>query len=186
MLNPRIGAGSVVFDGRFYILGGYQCTDNPSVMRVLNSVECYSPSSDEWQLLPPMLQPRMNPRGVLVIGRCLYIVDGVDYGFDGEDGELVFDPDAALEPYAEKYDPSLQAWVALPERLGPRPTDFVAVTAVSDFLYLMGGAPLGLTYGWGAAVALTQRYDSRSNAWELISPMPVSYTHLTLPTIYSV
>ena len=110
MLNPGIGEGSVVFDGRFYILGGYQHTDNRVVARVLNSVECYSPSPDEWQLLPPMLQPRMNPRGVVVIGTCLFIVDGVDYDCVGENGELEWDPEALLEPYAEKYDPTLHAW----------------------------------------------------------------------------
>ena len=75
-----------MFGERFYILGGYQRTDNPMVMRVLNSVGCCCPSSDEWQLLPPMLQPRMSPRGVVAIGRCLYIVDGVDDNRDGEDG----------------------------------------------------------------------------------------------------
>ena len=83
MLIPRIDAGSVAFAGSFYILGGSQDTGNPMVRRVLNSVERYSPSSDEWQLLPPMLQPRMDPRGVAVIGGCLYIVDGVCYGSDG-------------------------------------------------------------------------------------------------------
>ena len=33
-----------------------------------------------------MLQPRMPLRGVLAIGRCLYIVDGVDDNRDGADG----------------------------------------------------------------------------------------------------
>ena len=77
-----------MFGERFYILGGYQRTDNPMVMRVLNSVGCCCPSSDEWQLLPPMLQPRMSPRGYVAIGRCLYIVDGVDYNRDGEERQL--------------------------------------------------------------------------------------------------
>ena len=72
-----------MFGERFYILGGYQRTDNPMVMRVLNSVGCCCPSSDEWQLLPPMLQPRMSPRGVVAIGNG---VDGVDDNSDGEDG----------------------------------------------------------------------------------------------------
>ena len=102
MLTPRTSAGSVVFAGSFYILGGYQNTDGPGVMRVLRSVECYSPTSAQWQSLPSMSQPRKDPRGVMVIGGCLYIVDGVDYDRDGEDGELEWVPEAEPEPYAEK------------------------------------------------------------------------------------
>ena len=62
------------------------------------SAERYSPTSDEWQLLPPMLQPRKDPQGVVIIGGCLYIIDGIDYGRDGEFGELEWGPVAALEP----------------------------------------------------------------------------------------
>ena len=179
MLHPRIDEGSVVFDGRFYVFGGYQNTYNKIDMRVLHSVECYSPSSDEWQLLPPMIQPRMNPRGVVEICGCFYIVDGVDYSGDSDGGHFSFNPEAALEPYAEKYVPSLQKWVALPERLGPRPVDFVSVTACNNCLYLIGGMHCdienysSLEQLWiDAAVRLTQRYDVKSNAWELLLPMP--------------
>ena len=68
--NLRVDEGSVAFCERFYILGGYQRTDNLMVMRLLNSIGRCCPFSDEWQLLPPMLQPRMSPRGVVAIGRC--------------------------------------------------------------------------------------------------------------------
>ena len=90
----------------------------------------------------------------------------VDYDRDGENGELEWDPEAAFEPYAKKYDGRLQTWVALPERLGPRPVDFAAATAANEFLYLLGGCH------FQAAVGVTQRYNSHSNAWDLLSPMP--------------
>ena len=51
------------------------------VMRLLNSVGCCCPSSDERQLLSPLLQSRMSLRGLVAIGWCLY-GDGEDGGVD--------------------------------------------------------------------------------------------------------
>ena len=54
---------------------------SPTVMRLLNSVGCCCPSSDERQLLSPLLQSRMSLRGLVAIGWCLY-GDGEDGGVD--------------------------------------------------------------------------------------------------------
>ena len=54
---------------------------SPTVMRLLNSFGCCWPSSDERQLLSPLLQSRMSLRGLVAIGWCLY-GDGEDGGVD--------------------------------------------------------------------------------------------------------
>ena len=61
------------------------------VMHVHNSAECYCPSSNERHMLLAMLQPRQGPRGVVVIDNLVYIVDGIDYDEDGENGELFWE-----------------------------------------------------------------------------------------------
>ena len=181
MLQPRTEGGLTVLGGRLYVLGGHQLSTSPSpemLGYVLNSVECYCPRSDEWQMCPPMLHPRTVPRGVAVIDQFLYVVDGLDY-WDGEEGEIEWHPEPAFEPYAEKFSPALQLWEPLPQRLGPRPLDHVAVAALHDMLYLAGGLH---TYVSGhryatADVRSIQRYIPRSNSWEMLPPMSTPRYH---------
>ena len=133
MLARRTSEGSITFGGRFYILRIDQDTEECDLMRVLHSVERYLPASDRWQMLQPMLQPRRDPRGVVAIGGCLCIVNGINYSFDGKDCESEWFPEPVSELYAKKCDPSLDAWEALPQRLGPRP---VASLLLQHFMTL--------------------------------------------------
>ena len=64
-------------------------------------------------------------------------------------------PEPALRPYAEKYNSSEQAWEEMPHRPGPNPVDFVAVTTVDDFLYLIGG--LQLHADWSTSTVRTMQ-----------------------------
>ena len=79
MLQSRTNQGSLTYTGKFYVFGEYTDKFSPRIKQVLNCVECYCPSTDEWHAMPPMLQPRKDPRGVVAIGENFYIVDGIDY-----------------------------------------------------------------------------------------------------------
>ena len=100
---------------------------------MLNSVEYYCPSSDEWHIMPSMIQPRISPRGVVAVNEQFYIVDGVDYDWDNGEERLLQCPVASLRPYVEKSSLSQQDWQELPQRPGPHPVDFVVVTEMHDF-----------------------------------------------------
>ena len=122
MLRSRHEQGSLKYNGKFHVFGGYAQSEDLEE-RVLNSVECYCPSSDEWHEMPPMLQPRKNPKAVVTIGRKNYIVDGVHNNRDGEESELLRRSQAVLEPWVERYDPPQQTWQELPPRPGPYPVN---------------------------------------------------------------
>ena len=101
-------------------------------LRVSNSVQCYCPLSDEWHIMPPMLRHRKDARGVVAIGKKIYIVDGIDYDLNSEPVEANM-LETSPQTYGESYDLSQKAWEALPQRHGPDSDDFVSVTAMNDF-----------------------------------------------------
>ena len=65
MIHCRTDQGLLTNNGKFYVFRGYTSTLSPRIKRVLNSVECYCPSLNEWHTMPPMLQPRKKNRGVV-------------------------------------------------------------------------------------------------------------------------
>ena len=67
MSYARSAQGSLTHNGKFYIFGGYEETFNQQIFRVLHPVEYYCPLTDEWHIMPPMLHPRKDPRGVVAI-----------------------------------------------------------------------------------------------------------------------
>merc|ERR1712023_353358 len=115
--------------------------------------------------MPSMLERRKDPRGVVAIRENFYIVDGLDYHWTAVDGPLLQWPDALFRSYAEKYNPSQQAWQRLPHKLGPQPLDFVSVNALDDFLYLIGGKQIHADWS-GTAISMVQRFDTRNDQWE--------------------
>ena len=50
------------------------------------------------------------------------------------------------------------------------PVDFVAVIALHDYLYLIGGLQLNVDCS-SITVGVMQRFDTRSNTWEVLCPM---------------
>ena len=62
-----------LFPGNLYAVGG--CDQNNFR---LNSVECYSPSTDTWSFTAPMSTCRSSPC-VLTCNRHLYVIGGVNY-----------------------------------------------------------------------------------------------------------
>ena len=89
-------------------------------------------------LMPPMLQPRKDPRGVLTIGSSFYIAGGIDYQNDCENENL--------HPNAEKYDPKEEVWQDLLKKPWPHPVDHVVVTTLHNHLYLIGGLESSQAY----------------------------------------
>jgi hypothetical protein len=56
----------------------------------------------------------------------------------------------------------------------PVPGDHLAVTADSSYLYAVGGRKF--TAGSNTDV---QRYDPKADRWDILSPTPASYAHVT-------
>ena len=116
MLTPSTDQGSLVYKGKIYIFGGLRETLTSHMSQVLNTVECYCPLLNEWHYLPPMLERRKEPRGVVAINNEIYIVDGIDHDPDSEDDERLTQSHPAQRCYAEKYNPAHQTWQRLPQR----------------------------------------------------------------------
>ena len=172
MIHRRTDSALVVSDKRIYVLGGYQDTHDAMVKHVLASVESYCPQDNVWYTAPSMIHPRMRPRGVAIISEEIYVIDGADY-WDNDADEILWLPEPTFYPYVEALAPDRLAWRPLPQILGPRPLDYVAVTELNGMLYLIGGihSALGGERSDVADVSLVQRYVPYKDSWEMIAPL---------------
>ena len=172
MMHCRTECALAVTDKRIYVLGGYQDTRDAMVKHVLASVESYCPEDNVWHTGPSMIHPRMNPRGVALINKEIYVIDGLDY-WDNDEDEISCLPEPTFYPYAEALASDRRAWRPLPQIRGPGPLDYVAVTTHDGMLYLIGGIHNGLgdeEYDV-PDVSLVQRYVPYKDCWEMVAPL---------------
>jgi N-acetylneuraminic acid mutarotase len=71
--KPRSGGATGVYNGRIYYIGGE--AQDPDMLAAFRSVEAYDPATNQWQILPPMLNPRHGHAGE-VLGDRFYTVSG--------------------------------------------------------------------------------------------------------------
>lgn len=90
MSVPRLRAARAVLSGRLFVIGGRDDRAN-----CLNSVECYDPSTQEWQTVAAMRRTRANTAACAVNGSI--------YVFGGHDAE------SGLSSI-ERYDPEANSW----------------------------------------------------------------------------
>ncbi|GFT07690.1 kelch-like protein 10 [Trichonephila clavipes] len=130
MYTPRYKRGITVlqfpFSGKIYIAGGFNGT------QVLDSAECYDPTTDEWTLIPNMNTPRSGVKAV-AFRNYLYVIGGFNGSNRLSTGTLV-----------ERYDKVTKMWTFVSPMLGPRSNFATAI--INDLLYVIGGFNGMVTY----------------------------------------
>jgi N-acetylneuraminic acid mutarotase len=128
MHEPRAGLAAVTgTDGRIYAIGGR--TQDPTAFSpmALATVEAYTPSTNTWSMVAPMLAPTSN--FAAAVG-----TDGRLYAVGGYVGTAV----GALTGNAEAYSPATDTWSVLP----PLPTRAIWLAGASGpdgRIYAVGG-----------------------------------------------
>lgn len=79
-----------VLSGRLFVIGGSNQKSS-----FIKSVECYDPSTDEWEIVAPMRHQRQSAAACAL--------NGFIYVFGGQDGEI-------LLKSIERYDPREDSW----------------------------------------------------------------------------
>jgi len=117
--TPRAFATAVVLDDSIYVMGGVD-----SVGRVLNSVEVYDPTKNEWHFTADMLLHRKGAASV-VYGDSILVFGGGD--------KL-----GILHSLVEAYTPATGVWVPLPDstKFG---RVYHHVVKVRNSIYIFGG-----------------------------------------------
>jgi N-acetylneuraminic acid mutarotase len=101
MPKPRSGGATGVYNGRIYYVGGE--TQDADMLAAFRSVEAYDPATNQWHILPPMLNPRHGHAGE-VLGDRFYTVSGsVQSAAAGTPTEVDFTQAMQLNLVAPEY-----------------------------------------------------------------------------------
>ena len=139
--------------GRCYAIGGDPGAGQPP----LSVVEEYNPATDRWRRRADLPEPRSAHASATVAGK-IYVVGGADVAENPAFGPAI--------PTTFVYDPKGDLWNSRAQMTVAR--IFLAVTAVADKLYALGGVPRGFT----TAEATLQQYDPDTDSWVLLPDMP--------------
>lgn len=115
-------------------------------------VEIFHPAAGTWDRVPRMQVPRRACAATSAGGR-LFVMGGVDVATPLEEGQP-----------PELLDPVTGTWTPLPH-MGPQFTH-AAAAACGGFVYVFGGLCCG------SVLDQAQRFDTASNVWEALDPMP--------------
>ena len=74
MNEARHDAFGAAMNGKIYVAGGYQKKDQTDL--VISTCEVYSPSTNQWQLMPSLNVPRYSA-SMVCFNRTLYVVGGL-------------------------------------------------------------------------------------------------------------
>ncbi|XP_014669030.1 PREDICTED: kelch-like protein 26 [Priapulus caudatus] len=101
LARPRFFAQLASVGSRLYLVGG-ATVDEAGNLVCARTVECYSPASDTWTEVAPMLVPRAEA-GLVAIGNMIYVLGGYSW-----------DTRQRLSS-VERYDTEADAWTAVSE-----------------------------------------------------------------------
>ncbi|MFY0607703.1 MAG: hypothetical protein JXR10_13380 [Cyclobacteriaceae bacterium] len=146
----RGGAGLVVYDNRFYVIGGNTIGHDGGYVSWFDS---YDPSTGKWSILKDASVARDHFSAAVIDG-LLYAVAGRKSG--GEGG--VFAP---LPSEVEIYDFESNTWSVLDQGI-PTPRAAPGVAVLDDLLYVIGGE--GSKHG--PAYRKTEIYDPKTEEWK--------------------
>ncbi len=145
--TPRAFATAVSLDDSIYVMGG---VDNHG--RILNSVEVYDESKNEWHYAPSMLKEREGAAAV-VYGDTILV-----FGGGSRTGVLL--------TLVEAYSPSKPIWIAFDSTIFGRA--FHYAVKVGRSIYLFGGigglGPLGTSLG---PFGIIERYTPATGSDEM-------------------
>jgi N-acetylneuraminic acid mutarotase len=168
MLEPQCEGGTVVLNGRIYVMGGWK--DEPHPFRL---VQIYDVASNKWSRGVPLPEP-IHHEGVAVVEGKIYVIGGFQQPF----------PRRKPIDHVWEFDPVANKWTARAPL--PSPRGALVVQAIGDLIYAAGGegyrpkgaslAPPGSPPAY-LPVANLAVYDTATNKWRSLPPMHVRRDH---------
>lgn len=153
----RGGAGLVVHDDKFYIIGGNTDGHNGGYVSWLDE---YDPSTGTWTELNDAPHARDHFHASNINGK-LYAIGGRLSG--GDQG--VFAP---LIPEIDVYDFESEIWITLEENLNlPTPRAAPAIAILENEIFVMGGEGTEA----GPAYDIVEAFDVTTNTWSTKNSM---------------
>jgi N-acetylneuraminic acid mutarotase len=149
--TARWFAGTSVYDGKIYVIGGNQDASTDP----LKDVEMYDPAFDSWETKSPMPVARAQ------VSSC--VVDGKIYVIGGSSGPDSWTPVAGV--YI--YDPSSDTWSQGTDM--PDPRTEMPLVAAQGKIYAIGGITAG-----SAGSKSVDIYDPSSDTWTQGTDMPTA------------
>jgi hypothetical protein len=146
--TPRNRAAVVTAgDGRVYAIAGQQpLTPCSGTVNALSSVEAYTPATNSWAYVAPMLVARQFPGATEGIDGRIYV-----FGGRNSAGAILSDD--------EVYDPTSNTWTTIAPMPDPRAQTAVA-TDRQGRIYVVGGDD-----GTGGSASV-ERYTPATNTWD--------------------
>ena len=151
MSEIRSDSGSASLDGKVYVAGGF------SGIKILKSVECFDPETEEWNYMPNMITRRSGFQLVAAFGE-LYALGG----FDGQE----------RLSKCEKFSFQENRWIAIPNMINER-SNFGA-EVVHGKIVVAGG------YNDPWPLNFAECFDPRSQTWSPLSGMTYRRSALSL------
>jgi N-acetylneuraminic acid mutarotase len=154
----QLPAAATGIDGRIYVVGGANIV-SLTVINVVNVVEIYTPSANQWVAGAPMPTARYD-------AAVAAADDGRIFAIGGFSGSAILD-------VVEVYSPATNSWTtAAPV---PRPLRGLAkaVTGPDGRIYLIGGCEVGIRPGSPTDCGDSKRvdvYTPWTNSWETGEP----------------
>lgn len=150
----RSDADACTLNGRIYITGGFNGQE------CLNTVEYYTPETNTWTLLPPMISRRSGVS--CVAHRSLLYVIG---GFNG----------LSRMNTGEKYDSTTKQWSAIREMYNPR-SNF-GLEIIDDMIMAVGG------FNGVVTISNCECYVPETNEWLEATDMSIIRSALTVSVV---
>jgi hypothetical protein len=147
MASPRRAAGSVAYNGKVYVAGGFDDAGT-----ALNSIEEYDPASDTWATLSTTLAAARGGAGTALVGNLMYVFGG-DTGLGSKTNVL------------EIVD--LQNLTRVSGTAMSTARSHFAHAAFGGYLYAFGGDG-----GGGTVLASVERYNPGTDSWAPMAPLP--------------
>ncbi|KAL7975839.1 hypothetical protein Chor_001252 [Crotalus horridus] len=166
MMTARSRVGVAVLNGLLYAIGGYDGQWRLSTIYVcggydgtssLNSVEAYSPETDQWTVVTPMSSNR-SAAGVTVFEGRIFVSGG-------HDGLQIFNS-------VEFYNPYTASWHSAASMSNKRCRHGAA--SLGGKLFVCGG------YDGSAFLSVAEVYNSAADQWDLLVPMNTRRSRLSL------
>ncbi|KAK2896363.1 hypothetical protein Q8A67_010851 [Cirrhinus molitorella] len=147
MIQKRTHFSLNTFNGLLFAVGGRNSDGCQA------SVECYVPSSNQWQMKAPMEVPRCCHASTVIDGKIL-----VSGGYINN----------AYSRSVCSYDPSTDSWQDKNSLSTPR--GWHCSVAVGDRAYVLGGSQLG-GRGERVDVLAVECYNPHSGQWSYVGPL---------------
>jgi N-acetylneuraminic acid mutarotase len=148
--RQRGAAGAISYKGKIYLVGGIK---NGHVDGIVNFLDEYDPTTNQWQILPNAPNLRDHVQAVIFDDK-LYLVAGKQTNLNGNVH--------ATEPDVDVYDFDTQTWTTLPNPI-PTPRGGGSVALLGNEILAIGGESNSAT-----SLNKTEALNLEDNTWRTL------------------